>query len=53
MVPNVYDPSELRVDENGPVVCSLHEESTENATGNTIVVPGAGTGGGVGSIIFT
>ena len=41
MVPNVYDPSELRSDVNGKVVRYLHEEGTEIAKGDTFVVPGA------------
>lgn len=38
MVPNVYDPSELRSDVNGKVVRYLHEEGTEIAKGETFVV---------------
>eukprot|EP00438_Fugacium_kawagutii_P012883 Skav227072 [mRNA] locus=scaffold4434:1758:15971:+ [translate_table: standard] len=37
MVPNVYDPSELRSDVNGKVVRYLHEEGTEIAKGETFV----------------
>ena len=33
MVPNVYDPSELRSDVNGKVVRYLHDEGTEIAAG--------------------
>ena len=40
MVPNVYDPSELRSDVNGKVVRYLHEEGTEIAKGDTFVAPG-------------
>ena len=42
MVPNVYDPSELRSDVNGKVVRYLHEEGTEIAKGDTFVAPRAG-----------
>jgi len=37
MVPNVYDPSELRSDVNGKVVRYLHDEGTEIAKGDTFV----------------
>lgn len=43
MVPNVYDPSELRSDVNGKVVRYLHEEGTEIAKGDAFVAPGAVT----------
>ncbi|CAK9065571.1 Acetyl-CoA carboxylase 2 [Includes: Biotin carboxylase] [Durusdinium trenchii] len=37
MVPNVYDPSELRSDVNGKVVRYLHDEGTEIAKGEAYV----------------
>ena len=39
MVPNVYDPSELRSDVNGKVVRYLHDEGTEIAKGEAYVAP--------------
>ncbi|CAK9093363.1 Acetyl-CoA carboxylase 2 (ACC-beta) [Durusdinium trenchii] len=37
MVPNVYDPSELRSDVNGKVVRYLHDEGTEIAAGDAYI----------------
>eukprot|EP00434_Breviolum_minutum_P044305 symbB.v1.2.039556.t2/scaffold6638.1/size16554/1 len=37
MVPNVYDPSELRSDVNGKVVRYLHDEGTEIAKGDAYI----------------
>eukprot|EP00438_Fugacium_kawagutii_P004903 Skav229216 [mRNA] locus=scaffold2439:123806:138301:+ [translate_table: standard] len=51
MVPNVYDPSELRSDVNGKVVRYLHEEGTEIAKGETFVAGKVSHALAAGSIV--